>query len=211
MSSAVIAVIFSVLYYIVAIWLCRGIKLTPRYMALGGILSGITVILSCIMIPLPTGSAITLGASVPLLLLALIGDYRLAILSGWITGLLCMILVPAWQPVHWAQIFVEHLICFSCLGLAGIFGTDKRLKCVCGVVFAQIVKILAHILSGVVFFSANAWDGWGAWGYSISYNLSSGVPEAIIATIIILILPVQNLKQIWHNQIMTGEAHEHNR
>lgn len=201
MSSTLLTIFFAVLYYGAALFLCRGIKLNVKYMAVGGVISAITLVLSCIMIPLPTGSAIIMGASVPLIMLALIGDYRLSIISGWVTGLLCMILIPAWQPVHWAQVFVEHLICFSCLGFAGAFGTDKKWKCMLGCILASVIKIVAHVLSGVVFFSANAWDGWGAWGYSISYNLSSGIPETVIAIAIIAVLPLNNLKRIWQSQM----------
>lgn len=199
MSSSVIAAVFAIIYYIVAIWMCRGLKLNVKYMAIGGVVSAVTLILDSLVIPLPTGSVITFGSAIPLLILALIGDHRLSIISGWVTGLLCMILVPGWQPVHWAQLFVEHLICFSCLGFAAVFGTDKKWKCICGCVLAQGIKIAAHILSGVVFFSANAWDGWGAWGYSISYNLSSGLPELIIFTIVIAVLPLKNFRRLWQN------------
>lgn len=167
-----------------------------KNMTIGGIISAISLILSCIIIPLPTGSSITLGASVPLMTLALIGDRRLAMVSGFITGLLCMILVPSWQPVHWAQIFAEHLVCFSCLGFAGIYGNDKKWKIVCGCITAMGIKLLAHILAGAAFFSSNAWTGWGAWGYSISYNLSSGLPELILFTIIVAVLPLDRLRSL---------------
>lgn len=199
MNAAALAIIFCVIYYITAILLCRGLRLNVRYMAVGGVLSAVTLILSCILIPLPTGSVITMGAAIPLMVLALIGDYRLAIVTGWITGLLCMILVPAWQPIHWAQIFAEHLVCFSCLGLAGVFGSDKKWKCICGCVLAMTVKLIAHIFAGAVFFAANAWDGWGAWAYSLSYNLSSGIPELVLFTVVVTLLPLQRLKSVWRN------------
>ena len=51
------------------------------------------------------------------------------------------------------------------------------------------------MLSGVIFFSDNAWDGWGAWGYSITYHLSSKIPEGIVTTLIILALPLNTIQK----------------
>ena len=129
------------------------------------------------------------------MLLALIYDYRLAFLSGWITGILAVLLIPVWQPVHWAQLFVEHLVCFSCLGYAGIFGSQKRGHILLGMLLAIFLKFLGHVLSGVIFFSQNAWDGWGALGYSLTYHLSSKVPEGILTMVIVSLLPLSTLRK----------------
>ena len=61
-------------------------------------------------------------------------------LSGWVCGILAMILIPGWQAVHWAQIFVQQLVCFSCLGYAGVFGSDKRWKAICGMALAVAIR-----------------------------------------------------------------------
>lgn len=137
---------------------------------------------------------ICLFSPVPLMVLAIILDYRLAILAGWVCGILSILLIPGWQVVHWGQIFVEHLVCFSCLGFTGVFGTDKRWKIVCGILVASCLKIIGHLLSGVLFFSQNAWDGWGAWGYSLVYNLSENMPLCLISGAIVLMLPLKALK-----------------
>ena len=103
-------------------------------------------------------------------------------------------LIPAWAPVHWAQIFVEHLVAFSALGYAGIFGNDKKWKVLCGVLLAILLRFIGQMLSGVVFFSQNAWDGWGAWGYSITYHLSCKIPEGTATTLIMLALPLKTIQ-----------------
>ena len=136
------------------------------------------------------GSNITCGSWIPLMLLALVYDYRLAMMTGWVCGILVMILIPGWQAVHWAQIFVQQLVCFSCLGYAGVFGTDKRWKMLCGMALAVFIRCCGHVLSGVIFYSQNAWDGWGAWGYSLAYNLSSRLPEGVLSILIVLLLPI---------------------
>lgn len=116
MTSPILVAVFTIVYLAVTVWLCRGLKLNARNLAMGGLACALTLILGSIMIPLPTGASITCGSWIPLMLLAVVCDKRLAFVSGWVCGILAMVLIPAWQPVHWAQIFVEHLICFSCLG-----------------------------------------------------------------------------------------------
>ena len=113
MISPIVTGIFTVGYLAVTLWLCRGVRLDARSLALGGITCALTLVLASLYIPLPTGSTITAGSMLPLMLLAVVYDYRLAFLTGWITGILALFLIPTWQPVHWAQIFVEHLVCFS--------------------------------------------------------------------------------------------------
>ena len=110
-------------------------------------------------------------------------------------NVLALFLLPLWAPVHWAQIFVEHLVAFSCLGYAGMFGSDKKWKVLAGVLLAILLRFIGQVLSGVIFFSDNAWDGWGAWAYSITYHLSSKIPEGIVTTLIILALPLNTIQK----------------
>lgn len=195
MISLTITAVFAVVYLLATLGLCRGVKLDARALCLGGVVCALTLVLASIRVPLPTGSNITCGSWIPLMLLALVYDYRLSILTGWVCGLLAMILIPGWQAVHWAQIFVQQLVCFSCLGYAGIFGSEKRQKALCGMVLAVFLRCCGHVLSGVIFYSQNAWDGWGAWGYSLAYNLSSRLPEGILSIVIVSLLPLKLLRR----------------
>ena len=195
MISLTITAVFAVVYLLATLGLCRGVKLDARALCLGGVVCALTLVLASIRVPLPTGSNITCGSWIPLMLLALVYDYRLSILTGWVCGLLAMILIPGWQAVHWAQIFVQQLVCFSCLGYAGIFGSEKRQKALCGMVLAVFLRCCGHVLSGVIFYSQNAWDGWGAWGYSLAYNLSSRLPEGILSIVIVALLPLKLLRR----------------
>lgn len=195
MISAVITAVFAVVYLLATGMLCRGLKLNTRALCLGGVICALTLVLATIRIPLPTGSNITCGSWIPLMLLVLVYDYRLSMLTGWVCGILAMILIPGWQAVHWAQIFVQQLVCFSCLGYAGVFGSDKRWKAVCGMALAVFIRCCGHVLSGVIFYSQNAWDGWGAWGYSLAYNLSSRLPEGILSILIVSLLPLKLMRR----------------
>lgn len=192
---------FAIIYFAVTVFLCRGLKLKTRDLCITSIAVALTLVLECIRVPLPTGASISLCSMVPLMLLALICDYRMAFLGGWVTGIMAMFFVPGWQPVHWGQLFVEHLVCFSCLGYTGIFGKNKKWRILCGILLASGLKICGHLLSGVLFFSQNAWDGWGAWGYSLAYNVSQNVPLSIICGGIVLSLPLLKLRKAAEGRI----------
>lgn len=190
-----IAICFAVFYYSLAFFAIRHMRFSTRNLCLSGIVVAMTLVLESIRIPLPIGATISLLSPVPLMLFAIVADYRFAIVTGWVCGILAMLMVPGWQLVHWGQFFVEHMVCFSCLGFTGVWGADKRYKIVCGMILASGLKIAGHLLSGVVFFSQNAWNGWGAWGYSLIYNLSQNLPLCILSGIIVMLLPLKAMKQ----------------
>ncbi len=60
---------------------------------------------------------------------------------------------------------------------------------------AVFLRCVGHVLSGVIFYSQNAWDGWGAWGYSLAYNLSSRLPEGILSILIVSLLPLAFMRR----------------
>lgn len=194
MLAYIITAVFTVAYLIFTVIKCKGLRLTVKTQALCGIACALTVVLSYVYIPLPTGSSVSIGSLIPIMLLAVCYDHRAAIVSGAVTAILALFAMPGWAPVHWAQFFVEHLVCFTCLGYAGIFGCDKKWKMLCGVGVAVLIKTTGHVLSGILFFSKNAWEGFGAVAYSFGYNLSSCIPEAVIAAIIMLALPINTIK-----------------
>lgn len=194
MSTLSVTVLLLIAYFGISLYTVKNIVLHAKDLAICGIIIALTLILDFIRIPLLTGATMSLCSPVPLLMLAILWSPKLAIVSGWVCGILALFLVPAWQPVHWGQIFAEHLVCFSALGYAGSFGNDKRWKVLCGILLASVIKICGHTLSGVLFFSQNAWDGWGAWGYSLAYNFSQNIPLCLLSGAIIMVLPLGSLK-----------------
>lgn len=181
MTNLIVAA-FTLCYFAVTLFLCRGMRLSARDICLAGLMSAATLVLRCFLITLPNGSHISLGA-------------RVAFCAGWVTGLLAMLLLPDWQPVHWAQPFVEQLICFSALGYASVFGTDRRWKIILGTTLAVALSVTSHIMAGAVFFAQYAWDGYGPWAYSIVANLSGHGTEGLLTIILVSVLPVRRLEK----------------
>lgn len=193
MNSLIFALTLAFIYHAITIYNVRGIKFNVKSLCVGAVICALTILLSAIIIPLPTGAVITCGSLLPIMVISATYDYRLAILCGYVCGALSLILLPTWQPVHWAQIAVEHLICFSCLGYAGRFG-DKKVSLLIGAILAVLIQLCGHTISGVIFYAENAWDGWGTWAYSIIYNFTSRIPEQAISVLILLALPLNRIK-----------------
>ncbi len=194
-TPGLFTLVFCLTYFACTIRLVWGLKLGSKDICVAGLIIAATLVLDTIRIPLPTGSTWSLCSPVPLMVLAVVWDKRLAMVAGWACGVLVLFTSPMWAPVHWGQFFVEHLICFSCLGYAGIFGTSSRGRITAGLVVASVIKTSAHILSGALFFSQNAWDDWGAWGYSLAYNLSQNIPLCLVCSLIVLALPLKTIQR----------------
>ncbi len=190
-----VAIIFAIIYHGFTIYNLRGIKLGVKNLCIGAATCALTIILASIMIPLPTGAVITCGSLLPIMILSLVYDKKLAIACGYVCGALALILIPVWQPLHWAQVPLEHLICFSCLGYAGFFKGDKKYKVLLGILMAVLIQLFAHTISGVIFYGENAWDGFGVWAYSIVYNFTSRIPEQAISALILLAIPMGRIKK----------------
>ena len=189
----VLAAVFAAGYLVFTLWTCRGFRFTTRTLCYGAIATAMTAVLSCIYIPLPTGASITMGSWLPLMVLAVCVDCRLAMLCGLVLGMVTPFLLPGWTLVHWTQYFLEYLVIFSCMGYAGIFHSTKKSKILQGALIAIALRFTAQVLSGVIFFGQYAWEGFGAWGYSLLFHLSGKVPEGILTILVILALPLERL------------------
>lgn len=193
--SRMIAACFTVFYLGFVLWHCRGYRFHTRDLCYGAIAVSMTMVLSCIYLPLPTGASITFGSWLPLMILALCYDERLAMLSGLICGMAAPFVLPGWSLVHWAQYFLEYMTIFSCMGCAGLFGYQTKGRIVLGAVVAILLRFSAQVLSGVVFFGQYAWEGFGAWAYSLLFHLSGKVPEGILTVLALLSLPLDRLSK----------------
>ena len=193
MNLIPVSMIFVAIYLVLTLFLCRGLKLGVRQIALAGMTCTLVILLTYIRIPLPIGTAVTFEF-IPLMLLALLVDPRLAMVTGVATGVLAAMIAPGWSIIHWAQFALEHLVCFSCMGYAGLFGRS-RVRLTAGILLAMAIKLTGHFLSGAIFYGQYAWAGWGPWAYSLVYNLSYVVPDCIVAIILMNLMPLERLSK----------------
>lgn len=191
---SVLIYLFTFAELIAVIILCRGIKLGTRTICMIGIISAATLILGMIRIPMPTGGSLRLLSVMPIMLLSLVYSPKAAFTAGLITAVLGTILLPGWALIHPMQFFVEHLVCMTSLGFAGIFGTTKK-KMLCGLLLAGVLNLLGHIFAGVLFFGSYAPVGMGVWQYSIIYNLNTQGLENVLSIVLLMAIPVNTIRK----------------
>jgi thiamine transporter len=130
----------------------------------------------------PNGGAITLASMVPIFYLALRRGWAVGCFAGILFGLFDFILEPYF--FHPIQVLLDYPLAFGVLGVAGLWPKRYAL----GIVVAGLLRLLCHVLSGVVFFSSYAWPGWNPWFYSLVYNASYMVPEILISVGVMILL-----------------------
>jgi thiamine transporter len=160
-------------------------RLSVRLIAEMGLTLALGIVLHMIVLyQMPQGGRITLGSLVPIFLISLRRGYKTGMITGAIFGILIYFIEPFF--VHPIQFILDYPLAFSLLGLSGLFPNIPIL----GIVVGTLGRLTSHIISGVVYFASYAPKGMNPWIYSITYNVSVIVPDAILALILtLLILP----------------------
>jgi thiamine transporter len=134
---------------------------------------------------LPMGGSVTLFS---MLFVVLIGYWfgpYLGLITGVAYGLLQFVIDPYFYTIP--QFFCDYILAFGALGLAGFF-YKKKWGLQIGYIVGVIGRYIFAVISGVCFFAEYAPEGTPAIVYSLSYNLTYILPEAI-ATLIIVSIP----------------------
>ncbi|WP_163970845.1 energy-coupled thiamine transporter ThiT [Oceanobacillus halotolerans] len=137
-------------------------------------------------------------AMIPIFIVAFRWGLKGGLLSGFLWGVLQLplgayILTPL-------QGFIDYIVAFTVLGLAGIFAnqvkkgveegnTKKYLSYITyGVLLASTLRFIAHFTAGVVFFESAIDSIESVWVYSLLYNISYMLPSFILSTVIVFFL-----------------------
>jgi len=122
---------------------------------------------------------------IPLILLALRQGFVVGTVAGFAYGLLDLLIDPF--VVHPVQVLLDYPLAFGALGLAGFFPPTVR-GAILGSTVAVLGRFVFHFLSGIVFFSSYAWEGWSPAAYSAVYNAGYLVPSLVIALVVVVAL-----------------------
>jgi thiamine transporter len=114
------------------------------------------------------------------------GPY-VGIMTAVAYGLVQFVMEPIFYTIP--QMLLDYPLAFGALGLAGFF-SKKKWGLQIGYVVGVIGRFVFATLSGVIFFASYAPEGMNPWIYSISYQASYLLPEAVVTLLIISIPPV---------------------
>lgn len=160
-------------------------KLTTKQLTYSAVALALAMVCSMIKFAnLPMGGSCTLCS---MLFIALIGYWYgpyIGLTAGFAYGLLQFIIEPIFYTLP--QMLIDYPLAFGALGLAGFFAGKKNGLQI-GYIVGVIGRYIFAIISGVVFFGSYAPEGTPAIVYSLGYNATYIVPEAIITLIIISI------------------------
>lgn len=165
--------------------------------AMLGALAFLLDLLSGVIGKLPQGGSISLGM-IPVFIMA----YRWGIKGGLLTGLLLGLLQAIFNPyiVHPVQGFLDYYLAFTLVGISGVFfrpikkvltSNNRKLAILyitLGTIIGSLLRAIAHIIAGVVFFASFAPEGTPVLIYSIGYNASYMIPTMIVSAIIVSLL-----------------------
>ncbi|MFV0519225.1 MAG: energy-coupled thiamine transporter ThiT [Lachnospirales bacterium] len=131
------------------------------------------------------GGSLTLFSMLPIVMVGYLYGLKPGIIAGVVYGLIgCMIKPNIYYPM---QFVVDYILAFGALGLSGLFYKSKsKYALLYGYLLGVFGRYVFACLSGYLFFAEYAGDANVVW-YTVSYNATYIVPEAVLT---ILILPV---------------------
>ena len=123
-----------------------------------------------------------------MLFIVLIG-YWYGLKAGLMTGFAYGLLQFLTDPVFYSpmQLIIDYPLAFGALGLSGFF-SEKKYGLFKGYILGVLGRYVFAFISGVVFFGHYAPEGTPATLYSLTYNATYIVPEAI-ATLVVISIP----------------------
>ncbi|CEI72351.1 energy-coupled thiamine transporter ThiT [Romboutsia hominis] len=194
--------ILGIVILIVSIgWFClylkdmKNRKLSTKEIVIIGMFSAMSYILSMIQfIKYPQGGGITLFSMLPTMLLAILYGKEVGITAGLVFALIKLISGPT--IIHPAQFLLDYILPMMVLGLAGIFGRDKKFNIFAGCILATSLSVLMYIISGVLYFAQYAPKGMNPIVYSCVYNISSAGVEGLLTSILILFIPIKRFSKV---------------
>lgn len=168
----------------------------------GAAMVALATVLSFIRVfKLPWGGSVTLFSMLPIFVYAIrwglkpgfIVSFTYSLVQffqGIMDGLFGWGLTPVMLI---ACIFIDYLLAFTVLGIAGVFRSKKTALNIAGISIATLLRFVCHFLSGIVIWHSygELWDGFSTESeilYSLLYNGAYMLPELVLTLIGAVIL-----------------------
>lgn len=165
-----------------------GKKVQAKQLAFSALAMALAVVASLFtVVEFPFGGSITLFRMFFICLVGYLYGTKAGILAGIAYGLLDLLLKP--YVIHPVQMLLDYPVAFGFLGFAGLYSKSKY-GLIKGYLLGVLGRYLCHVITGFIFFSEYAGDQHPVI-YSLIYNASYIMPEAIITALLLLIPAVQ--------------------
>lgn len=170
----------------------KGLDFDTKSLAYAGVLGGLSFALSYVRIlKMPMGGSITLASMLPIMLYAYIFGTKKGIILGAVMGLLQAVQDP-WI-LHPAQFMLDYMLAFACFGLSGCFAKLNikyhNVKFLLGGITAGLLRFMSHFFSGAFAFGSFGLEDFNSiYLYSLVYNVSYVLPDALISIVVGVIL-----------------------
>ncbi len=163
----------------------RVLKLTETALMLA-----LATVLSLVKIfELPYGGSITAFSMVPIMIIAFRYGTKWGMISGFVYSVIQLLFgistlsyaTSAGAAV--AIVLLDYIFAFSFIGLADIFSKqikDKGISAALGATFVCCIRYFFHVISGCTVWAGISIPTGAALVYSLSYNATYMIPEAII-------------------------------
>ena len=178
-----------------------------RILVEGAMLIALATVLSYIKIfEMPFGGSITLEM-LPLVIMGLRRGPKWGLLTGFVHGLLQMII--GFSNVMYCAtllsqigcILLDYILAFSSLGLAALFANliknNKKVSYIFGSVIVCILRFICSFLSGWLLWGSYAPEGMSAPYHSLVYNGAYTLPDTIILAVVVAILAFVAPRIFW--------------
>ena len=180
--------LLAVLVFIFGYLQMRRIRFTTSMLINVALMLALTIVLHQLRIyHMPQGGSVTLGAMVPLLFLTYRYGAGIGCLAGFVYGMIN--LMQDAFIVHPLQVLFDYPLPYMALAIAAAVPGRIYL----GAALAFAARFLCHYISGVVFFGSYAPPDTSPYLYSLIFNATYLVPEAVICLLLLRILPVPRL------------------
>lgn len=162
------------------------------------LLMALSIVLSMIKVwEMPQGGAVTSAGMVPVAMIALRHGTKWGLGAGFAYSLVQMLIGFVPPPANdffsfLLVILLDYVLAFTCLGLSYCIGSPfkkhRSLSVGVGVFGVCMLRYLCSFLSGILIWGAYAPENMPVWLYSLTYNGSYMIPEAILSTVVAIIL-----------------------
>ncbi len=164
----------------------------------GALMVALTVVLDLLPLPSwPQGGSITV-AMIPIIYFSYRRGYKWGLMAGLLHAAVQMLLgwyAPPAGTVSAAILCVllDYVLAFALLGGADIVARvfTQRLRLVgysAGALVVTLIRFVCSFLSGVLLWGSYAPEGMNVWIYSLTYNASYMIPNAVLTTVLIALL-----------------------